>query len=100
MFLKQEMLIMDQTVLAAIANSAFFSSCYDETDQGESHCPAPGIRIERHADREILLAVAGETSFVLKGHFFAVRPGNVFFIDHWVPHKLAYLPEETNFMHI
>lgn len=91
---------MDQEIINAISDSAFFQYFYDETDPGEPYCPKAGVRIERHADREILMTVAGETDFVMDGKYFRSEPGCVFFIDHWVPHKLAYLPEETDFMHI
>jgi len=91
---------MDQEILNAILDSAFFRYFYDETDFGEQYCPVAGLRIERHADREILMTVAGRTDFVLNGNYYRAAAGCVFFIDHWVPHKLAYLPEETDFVHV
>ncbi len=91
---------MDQEMLNAISDSVFFRFFHDDMDVGESACAPPGLRIERHADREILMAIDGKTDFALNGKYYKVQPGCVFFIDRWVPHKLTYLPEETNFMHV
>jgi AraC-like DNA-binding protein len=91
---------MDQEIFNAISDSAFFRYFYDETVPGEQYCPRAGVRIERHAEREILMTVAGETDFVLDGKYYRAVPGCVFFIDRWVPHKLAYHTEETDFTHI
>ena len=91
---------MDHTFVKAINDGSFFRFFYDETNAGEESSAKTGLRIERHANREILLVVGGATSFILNGEYYQACPGSVFFIDHWVPHKLAYLPEETDFMHI
>jgi AraC-like DNA-binding protein len=91
---------MDHAFVEAITDSGFFRFFYDETDAGEEFPAKSGLRIERHSAREILLVVSGATSFVLDGKYHLARPGSVFFIDQWVPHKLGYLPEESDFMHI
>lgn len=91
---------MNNEVLNAISDPAFFRYMYDEMTPGEQCCSKAEVRIERHNLREILMTVAGETDFILDGKCYRAVPGCVFFIDHWVPHKLYYCTNETDFIHI
>lgn len=98
--MQKEVFAMDQEILKVISDSAFFRYLYDENATAKQYCPNAGVQIERHVTREILMVIAGETDFVLDGKYHKAVPGSVFFIDHWVPHKLGYRDDETDFIHI
>lgn len=55
---------------------------------------------ESHAEREILLVLAGNTKFVLAGKCFDAAPGKAFFIDSWVPHQIGYGKLSSDITHI
>ncbi|MBR7144273.1 MAG: helix-turn-helix transcriptional regulator [Lentisphaeria bacterium] len=55
---------------------------------------------ESHAEREILLVLAGNIDFVLAGKCFNASPGRAFFIDSWVPHQLGYGKLSGDITHI
>ncbi len=70
--------------------AARFSRLIDADMPGEIAAEPAGCARERHAEREIMLALAGEPGFVLAGKCFAALPGTVFFIDRWQAHQLDY----------
>lgn len=74
-------------------------NCYDENNfSGEK--PSSPIRQESHPEREILIVVSGNSSFMLNGKSRTTSPGDVFFIDKWIPHQSGYDAEISDFQHI
>ena len=74
--------------------------CYDETEVPELES-VPDQRLqESHPEREVLLILSGETDFMLNGAVYPAVPGNVFFINRWVPHQVNYGTIKTDFRHI
>lgn len=65
-----------------------FTDFIDHTSDASSG--AENRQQESHAEREILLVLAGNIRFVLAGKCFEAAPGKAFFIDSWVPHQLGY----------
>ena len=55
---------------------------------------------ESHAEREIMLVLAGNTNFILNGKIYSATPGDVFFIDRWMPHQCNYGTIKSDFKHI
>ena len=78
----------------------FFHRFYDEGDSPDAARTGPARRQESHREREIMMVLAGRTGFLLDGGFYPAEPGDVFFMDHWVPHQAAYENIKSDFCHI
>lgn len=74
--------------------------CYDENDAASLKITRDSRIQESHPEREILLVVSGKSNFLLDGKFYPAVPGDVFFIDHWVPHQGDYGTIKNDFTHI
>ena len=55
---------------------------------------------ESHREREILLALSGETSFTLNGISSTCMPGDAVFINSGVPHQSGYKNIKNDITHI
>lgn len=91
---------MEQNIKEALTSPDFFRYFLDETAPDSLLPPPQNVRTQRHSQREIMLVIQGETTYVLNGKAQPAIPGSVFFIDHWVPHQLGYPPREKNFAHV
>ena len=97
--MKMELENMDDTFRIFNAEKNVFR-CYDETERPKMK-PIPGQYLqESHPEREILLILSGKTDFLLNGGKYPAVPGNIFFIDRWVPHQVNYGTIRTDFRHI
>ena len=54
----------------------------------------PGI----HQHREILFILKGESQFPLNRKIFKIKAGDVILIDHWIPHRVGYLPSDKDML--
>ncbi|NLZ64389.1 MAG: AraC family transcriptional regulator [Lentisphaerae bacterium] len=90
---------MEQKIKDALTNPDFFRYFLDETSPPSGLKSPPNVRIQRHSQREIMLVIQGENTYVLNGKPQPAIPGSVFFIDHWITHQLGYSLQENNFVH-
>ena len=81
-------------------NRDFFQRFYDELSVPPEENKVPPRRQESHREREIMMVLAGNTDFLLNGGGYPAEPGDVFFMDHWVPHQEAYENIKSDFYHI
>jgi len=78
----------------------FFRRFYDRGDAPGTAEAGAVRRQESHREREIMMVLAGQTGFLLDGGLYQAAPGDVFFMDHWVPHQAAYENIKSDFCHI
>ncbi|MBP1583534.1 MAG: AraC family transcriptional regulator [Victivallales bacterium] len=84
------------------ADTSDFQFCVDEKI-GDDCAPVPSSQNrESHQEREILLVLEGNTSFLLNDRLYTTQPGSAFFINHWVPHQAEYgdLSNSPSFVHL
>lgn len=77
-----------------------FRNFYDERSFEGGEPAGSAERQESHMEREILMVVSGKSGFLLDGRRRAAAPGDVFFIDRWVPHQGGYGTIKNDFTHI
>ena len=77
-----------------------FRNLYDERMFSGSEPVVGTENQESHHEREILMVVSGESNFLFDGKLRTAAPGDVFFIDRWVPHQCRYLTIKSDFTHI
>lgn len=75
-------------------------NCYDETETAELKTTRNSRIQESHPEREILFILSGKNNFLMNGKIFSALPGDVFFINHWIPHQCDYGTIKTDFKHI
>ena len=77
-----------------------FLRCRDEHTSAHPEAQeAPSVQ-ETHPEREILLALSGETVFTLNGSCIPCLPGDAFFINSGVPHQSGYKNIKNDLTHI
>ncbi len=77
-----------------------FRNFYDERMFGGGEAAVGTENQESHHEREILMVVSGESDFLFAGKPRVTAPGDVFFIDRWVPHQCRYGTIKSDFTHI
>ena len=77
-----------------------FRNFYDERMFGGGEAAVGTENQESHQEREILMVVSGESDFLFAGKPRTAGPGDVFFIDRWIPHQCRYGTIKNDFTHI
>ncbi len=93
-------IFMEQSLKDVLNDPEFFRYFQDETSLSSLSSSFRNIRMQRHSQREIMLVISGETTYVLNGQVLPAIPGSVFFIDSWVSHQLGYPAQESSFDHV
>ena len=77
----------------------FFTRRIDRNSDGLPLGEDSGIPQERHAKRELMLVLSGDTEFTLNGKRFRATPGTAFFVDSWTAHKQDYGSSDVSCKH-
>ena len=91
---------MDTAERSFDGGNLIFRNFYDERMFGGEEPAATSENQESHHEREILMVVSGESDFLFAGKPRIAGPGDVFFIDRWVPHQCRYGTIKSDFTHI
>lgn len=75
-------------------------TCYDESMIPNLKATRNPRVQESHFEREILIIVSGKTNFLLNGQIHSAGPGDVFFINRWIPHQCNYGSIKNDFKHL
>ena len=75
-------------------------SCHDETEAASLTTTRNPRSQESHPEREILFILSGKNNFLLNGRIYSAAPGDVFFINSWIPHQCDYGTIKTDFRHL
>ena len=57
-------------------------------------------QVHSHKHREILFVLEGKSCFTLGGHWYALKPGMVVFIEPWQEHEFYYANDDCNLLHL
>ena len=74
--------------------------CHDETEVANLKTTRNPRVQESHPEREILFIQSGKNNFLLNGRIYSAAPGDVFFINSWIPHQCDYGTIKTDFRHL
>lgn len=75
-------------------------SCLDETEAANLNTADNPRSQESHPEREILFILSGKNNFLLNGRIYPAVPGDVFFINSWIPHQCDYGTIKNDFRHL
>lgn len=82
------------------AETVEIRSCHDETEAASLKNTRNPRSQESHPEREILFILSGKNNFLLNGRIYSAAPGDVFFINSWIPHQCDYGTIKTDFRHL